>query len=174
MTEFDLLYRRTLDFSVISEERHRFEIKLKDIALLSFKIFKENYKIEINISAEEINLLKALMGNKNIIIKKANKSNTVEITDKEKSIEGVKNAISDAKKFAQLNITPEKYLNYIIDVEKVLKQLFKNLLDNDKLSKDEYDKIRTKGSRSGKLYSNPKIHQLVVNRTPKFDQFYLL
>ena len=81
------------------------------------------------------------MRNKDIIIQKANKDNTVVITNKDKYIEGVKRAISDSNKFVQLNITPDKYLNYIINVEKKFKQLFKDLLDNDKISKDEYDKI---------------------------------
>ena len=74
---------------------------------------------------------------KDIIIQKADKGNTVVITDKVKYIKGVKRAISDF----QLNITPDKYLNYIINVEKIFKQLFKDLLDNGKVSKDEYDKI---------------------------------
>ena len=64
------------------------------------------------------------MRNKDIIIQKTDKGNTVVITDKEKYIEGVKRAISDSNKFVQLNITPDKYLNYIINVEKKFKQLF--------------------------------------------------
>ena len=70
-----------------------------------------------------------------------------DITDKEKYIEGVKHAISDSNKF---------------------KQLFKDLLDNDRISKDEYDKIFPKGSRPGILYDNPKIHKPVVNNLPQF------
>ena len=61
----------------------------------SFKIFNENCKFENNISAEEINSLKALMKNKSIIIQKADKGHTVVITDKEKYIESIKRAISD-------------------------------------------------------------------------------
>ena len=52
------------------------------------------------------------MRNKEIIIQKADKGNVVVITDKDKYIEGVKHAISDLNKFVQLNITPDKYLNY--------------------------------------------------------------
>ena len=84
MTEFELLYRST----VTTEEKDRFKTKLKDIALSSFKLFSDNCKFENNLSAEEINSLKALMRNKDII-KKADKGNTVVITDKDKYIEGV-------------------------------------------------------------------------------------
>ena len=167
MTKFELLYRSTLDLSMTTEEKDRFRTKLKDIALSSFKLFSDSCKFENNLSAEEINLLKALMRNKDIIIQKADKGNTVVITDKGKYVEGVKWTTSDSNKFVQLNITPDKYLNYIINVKKKFKQLFKDLLDNDKISKDEYDKICPKGSRPGILYGNPKIHKPVVNNLLK-------
>ena len=51
---------------------------------------------------------------------------------------------------------------------KKFKQLFKDFLDNDKISKDEYDKICPKGARPGILYGNPKIHKPVVDNLPKF------
>ena len=77
MTEFELLYRSTLDLSMTTEEKDRFKTELKDIALSSFKFFSDNCKFENNLSAEEINSLKALMRNKDIIIQKADKGNTV-------------------------------------------------------------------------------------------------
>ena len=147
MTKFELLYRSTLGLFMTFEERIRFTTKLKDMSLSSFKLFSDNFKFENNLSAEEINSLKALMRNKNTTIQKDDKGNTVVITDKEKYIEGVKSAISDSNKSVKLNITPGKYLNYIINVEKDFKQPFKDLLDNDKISKDKYDKICPKGSR---------------------------
>ena len=71
-------------------------------------------------------------------------------------------------------MTPDKYLNYIINVEKKIKKLFRDVLDNDKISKDEYDKICPKGSRLGMLYGSPKIHEPVVDNLLKFGPFYLL
>ena len=75
------------------------------------------------------------MRNKVTIIQKADKGNTVVIIDKKRYIEGVKRAILDWNKFVQLNITPDKYLNHIINIEKKFKLLFKDLLDNDKLNR---------------------------------------
>ena len=82
-----------------TEEKDRFKTKLKDIALPSFKLFSDNCKFENNLSAEEINSLKALMRNKDIIIQKADKSNTVVINDKDKYIEGAKRSISNSNLF---------------------------------------------------------------------------
>ena len=108
MTRFELLYRSTLDLSITTEEKDHFKTKLKDIALSSLKLFSANCKFENNLSAEEINSLKALMRNKDITIQKADKGNTVVITDEERYIEGVKRAISDSNKFVQLNIKSDK------------------------------------------------------------------
>ena len=168
MTESELLCSSTIDFSMTSEERDHFKTKLKDAALSSFKLFSDSCKFKNNLPAEEINLFKSLMRNKNIVIQKVDKGNVVGITDPEKYIEGEKSAIADSNKFVQLNITPDKYFNYIINVEKKFKQLFKNLLDNHKIRKDEIDQISSKGSRPGILYTNPKIHKPVVNSLPKF------
>ena len=135
MTEFELLYRSTFDLSMTAEEKDHFKTKLKDIALSSFKLLSDNCKFENTVSAEEKNLFKALMRNKDIIIQKADKSNAVVIADKDKNTQGVKRAISESNKVVQLNITPDKYLNYIINIEKKFKQLFMDLLYNDKISR---------------------------------------
>ena len=166
MTEFELLHRRHVDLSMTTEEKDRLKTKLKDIALSSFKLFSENCKVENNLSTDGINSLKALMRNKNIT-QKADKGNTIVITDKEKYIEGVKHAISEPNKFVQLDTAFDKYLNYIINVEKKCKQLFMDFLDNDKISKNQYDKICHKGFRPGILYGNPKIHKPVANNLLK-------
>ena len=112
------------------------------------------------------------MRNQDNIIKKADKGNTVIITDKDKYIEGVKRAITDSNKFVQLNITSDKYLNYITNVEKKFKQLFKDLLDNDKISKDEYDKICPKDQEYFMAILK-SINQLLIT-CQNFDQLCLL
>ena len=122
MTEFGLLYRSALDLSIATEEKDRIKTRLEDIVSSSFNVFIDNFEFENNLFAEKINSLKALMRNKDIIIQKADEGNNIVITDNEKYIEGVKHAISDFNKFIQLNITPAKYLNYIINVEKKFKQ----------------------------------------------------
>ena len=68
MTEFELLYRSTLDLNLTAEEKDCFKTKLKDIVLSSFKLFSDSSKFENNLSAEETNSLKALMRNQNIVI----------------------------------------------------------------------------------------------------------
>ena len=168
LSEFELLYRNTFDFDLTPEERDRFKTKLKDIALSSYKDLNDNCQFENNLSLEEIKSLQNLMSNKNIVIQKADKGNTVVITDKDNYIKGIKNVISDTSKFELLDIPPEKYINYIVNVEKKFRKLFKNLKDNGKITEDEFNRICPIGSRPGILYGNPKVHKPVINNTPKF------
>ena len=127
LAEYELLYRSTTDPSMTSEDRQRFKAKLKDIALSSYKLLNHNCKYENNLSSEELSSLKTLRRNKNIVIQKADKGNTVVKIDKEKYIQGVKNVISDSFKFIPLNIPPEIYINYIVNVEKKFRKLLNNL-----------------------------------------------
>ena len=151
-----------------SEDTERFKAKLKDIALSSYKLLNDNCKYENNLSSQELSSLKTLMRNKNIVIQRADKGNTVVIIDKDKYIQGVKNVISDSSKFIPLNIPPEDYINYIVNVEKKFRKLLNNLYDNNKISKDELLKISPVGSRSGILYGNPKVDKPVVDNMSKF------
>ena len=73
-----------------SEDREHFKTKLKDIAFSTYKLLNDNCKYENNLSSEELSALKILMRNKNIVILKADKGNTVVIMDKEKYIQVVK------------------------------------------------------------------------------------
>ena len=121
----------------------------------SYKLLNDNCKYENNLSSEELSFLKTLMRNKNIVIQKADKGNTIVIMDKEKYIQGVKNVISNSSKFIPLKIPPEDYINYIFNVD-------------NKISKDELLKICPVGSRPGILYGNPKVHKPVVDNMSKF------
>ena len=145
-----------------SEDRERLKAKLKDIAFSSYKLLNDNCKYENNLSSEELSALKIFMRNKNIVIQKADKGNTVVIMDKEKYIQVVKNVISNSSRFIPLKIPPEDYINYIANVEKKFRKLF------NKISKDELLKICPICSRLGILYSNPKVHKPVVDNMPKF------
>ena len=100
--------------------------------------------------------------------KKTDKGNTVEIFDKGKYIEGVKNVISGSSKFLDLHIPPEDNINYIVNVEKKFRNLFNNLYGNNKISKNKLLKVCPVASRPGTLYGNAKVHKLVVDNMPKF------
>ena len=87
--------------------------------------------------------------NKNIVIQKIGKDNTVVIIDKEKYIQVVKNVIFYSSKFLALNLPPENDIKQIANVEKKIKKLLINLYSNNKIRKDESLKIFSVGYRAG-------------------------
>ena len=111
--------------------------------------------------------LKNLIEHKKIVIQKAEKGNTVVITDRTKYLEGIKSLLSDSSKFMQLPIDQDKWINYIINLECKLKDCFKVLNNEEKTSEKEFDSICPVGTMPGILYGNPNVHKTVVNNTPK-------
>ena len=55
-----------------------------------------------------------------------------------------------------------------INLENKLKDRFKVLKNEEKISEKEFDNICPVGITPGILYVNPKVHKTVVNNTPKF------
>ena len=67
-----------------------------------------------------------------------------------------------------LPIDEGKWLNYSNNLENKLKDRFKVLKNEEKISEKEFDNICRVGTTPGILYGNPELHKTVVNNTPKF------
>ena len=67
-----------------------------------------------------------------------------------------------------LPIDEAKWLNYIFNLENKLKDRFKVLKNEEKISEKESDNICPVGTSPAILYGNPKVHKTVVNNTPTF------
>ena len=147
-----------------SENRDFPKIKLKDICFSTLKSYSFD-KVEKNLSEAEFLALKNLIEHKDLVIQKADKGNTVVITDRTKYLEGIKSLLLDSSKCIQLPIDED---NYIANLESKLKDRFKVLKNEEKISEKEFDSICPVGTMPGILYGNPKVHKTVVNNTPKF------
>ena len=69
----------------------------------------------------------------------------------------MKSLLSDNSRFIPLNIDKSKWLNYMVNLEKKLKEHFKTL-ENNKISEDEYKSICPIGTDPGILYGLSKVH----------------
>ena len=141
--------------------------KLLDTAFSSFDSFNNN-KMRSNLSKEELKALHNLRKQKHLVIQKADKGNTVVITEKTAYINKMKENISDTTKFEQINIEQDKQLNFHLKSEKKVIDLIKRLENEGKISEKEYELIYPRGSRPGVLYGSQKVHKPVVNNCPKF------
>ena len=83
----------------------------KYLCFSSFENFK--FKGELNITPDELKVLKDLSSRKDIIIQKADKGNSVVILNKSDYIKRMTEMLSDIDKFKKLNVKPGKQLNLL-------------------------------------------------------------
>ena len=83
---FELLYREVSDFSKDSSDKELLKSKLKELGLSSHRRLKHNI-LEENLSKKELESLKNLSKNPDIIIQKSDKGNSVVILDTELILE---------------------------------------------------------------------------------------
>ena len=83
-------------------------------------------------------------------------------------MKGIKALLSDNTEFISPNIDQSKWLNYIVNLEKNLKEHYKTLEKDKKISEVEFKSICPIGTRPGILYGQPKVHKTVINNIPQF------
>ena len=121
------------------------------------------------------------LNNLDIVNQKADKGNTVVLTNKNVYLQRIKDIIGDETKFTDLNVSTndsKKCLKYILDSEKRVREvLYKHSVTNNNckgtsriFSQKVYDVIAPTGSRPGILYGLPKVHKPLINGNPKFRQ----
>ena len=167
LTQFELLYRDTIFFEIKFETPNFVKNKLKDICFSTLKSYSFD-KVEKDLSEAESIALKNLIECKDLLIKKADKGNTAVITDCTKYIEGIKSLLLDSSKLLELANGEDKWINYIVNLESSLKDPFKVIKNDEKISEKEIDSISPVETMPGILYGNPKVLEMVVNSTPKF------
>ena len=86
---------------------------------------------------------------KHLVIQKEDKGNTVVITNRTKYLERIISLLSDSMTFIQLSIDESKFINYIINLENKLKDCFKVIKNEEKISVKECDSISPVGTTPG-------------------------
>ena len=78
----------------------------------------------------------SLSKNKDIVIQKSDKGNSVVIVDKETYIKRMENLLSDERKFERVTLKNDAFLNFVVNQEKRIDTIFKNLVDSNSMSKE--------------------------------------
>ena len=97
LTPYELLFRDIKELYVDDSIPEKVKVDLKKICLSSFENFK--FKVELNITSDELKPLKDLSSRKDIIIQKADKGNSVPILNKSDYIKRMTEMLSDIDKF---------------------------------------------------------------------------
>ena len=110
----------------------------------------------------------SLSKSKDIVIQKSDKGNSVVIVDKETYIKGMENLLSDERKFERVTLKNDAFLNFVVNQEKHIDTIFKNLVDSNSMSKEMPKSIKPVGSRSGTMYGLCKVYKQEVDGCPSF------
>ena len=164
---FELLYREISDFSKESSDKKLLKSKLKELDLSSHRRLKHSV-LEENLTKKEFKLLKNLSKNPDVIIQKSDKGNSVVILDKKVSLEKMKKMLNKNKQFLKLSIQEDKHYNFLINLEKKIREPLKESYQLNIIDKKTYDKLCHVGSHFGILYVLAKAHKQLINNCPPF------
>ena len=83
-----------------------------------------------------------LSKNKDIVIEKSDKGNSVIIVDKETYNKRMENLFSDQTKFERVTLKNDALLNFVVNQEKRIDTVFKKLVHSISISKEIYNKLK--------------------------------
>ena len=126
---------------------------MRKIYLSSFGNFK--FKDKLNITLDELKVLKDLSSCKEIIIQKAGKGNSVVILNKCDYIKRMNEMLSDIDKFKKLNVKPGKELNLLLKHEDKLVSFLKGIKKS--IGENLYKSLYPQVSQPGIMYGSSKI-----------------
>ena len=101
----------------------------------------------------------SLSKNKDIVIQKSDKGNSVVIVDNETYIKRMENLLSNER----VTLKNDAFLNFVVNQGKHIDTIFKNLVDSNSMSKEMRNSIKPVGTRPGTMYGLCKVHKQEVD-----------
>ena len=115
--------------------------RLLDNSFVLIWKFSSDQSPSENSIASEFKALRHLSKNKNIMIQKGSKGNTIVILDNISYISAIEEILNDHIKFSNLDIPAVKEINYITNLEKRITSDLKLLKDKEIIDKATYKNI---------------------------------
>ena len=164
---FELFYRNIRNLEILSNEDLDFvKTKTKERALSSYR--QCNKSPQQNLSKGELEALASLSKNKDFVIQKSDKGNSVVIVVEETYIKRVENLLSNQRKFERVTLKNDAFLNFVVNQENRIDTIFKNLVDSNSMSKEMRKSIKPVGTRPGTMCGICKVHKQEVDSCPPF------
>ena len=98
----------------------------------------------------------------------SDKENSITVINKDNYLRKMRNIQSDSSKFFKNFKTIEKHLKFFVNIEKQITDFLKQLNNFQAISDTKYKKLKSRGSRSGKLYGLCKIHKSLIDKCRPF------
>ena len=166
MTPFELLFKEMKRCDLSHLKLDILKVDLKKIAYGSFK--KYNFLRELNLSQEEYNSLKKLSSNKDIVIQKSDKGNSVVIVNREDYLKRMQELVDDPAKFEKLSVKQGKDYNFMKKEKSTVDDFLSILLSKGSITQNQKSELSPNGPNPARLYGLPKIHKPLVDGLPKY------
>ena len=75
----------------------------------------------------------------------------------------MENILSDQRKFEKVTLKNDAFLNFVVNQEKHIDTIFKNLVDSNSMPKEMRTFVKPGGTRPGIIYGNCKVHKREVD-----------
>ena len=85
----------------------------------------------------------------------------------------MENLLSDQRKFEKVALKNDTFLNFVVNQEKRIDFIFKNLVDSNSMSKEMRKSIKPGGTRPGTMYGLCKVQKQEINGCPPFRPILL-
>ena len=83
----------------------------------------------------------------------------------------MENLLSDQRKFEKVALKNDTFLNFVVNQEKRIDFIFKNLVDSNSMSKEMRKSIKPVGSRPDTMYGLCKVQKQEVDGCPHLGIF---
>ena len=80
----------------------------------------------------------------------------------------MENLLSDQRKFEKVTLKNNAFLNFVVNQEKRIDTIFKNLVASNSILKEMCKFVKPVGTRPGIMYGKCKVHKQQVDGCPPF------
>ena len=106
LLSFQLLYRDVINNEKKNDDALIMMLIYKDVGLSSFRLYNKKDHRSENLTEDEYEAFLDLKSNRNKIIQKAHKGNSVVVTDRLKDVRKIAELLSDHSKFVKIEFNP--------------------------------------------------------------------
>ena len=107
--------------------------------------------------------LQNLCENKNIVIQKSDKGNSVVTVDKADYLDKMEKLLNDTWKFEKRNLKNDGILDFVVNQEKHVDKILKNLAASNSISEEKRRSLKSVGTRPSIMYRLCKVHKHIIN-----------
>ena len=98
--------------------------------------------------------------------------NFVAIVDKAGYLDKMENLLNDTQKFEKINLQNDGILNFAVNQEKSVDNIFKKLVATNSISEETRKSLKPVGTRPGIMYGLCKVHKDIIDNFPPFRPIF--